>query len=145
MVIPRYSFLYCWFRQFLRLIFAWQLNLNNTTPGMSVFRLSANFRYFRIKFHHSCDSSRTGVFFGGGGLTPVPDTESWACINLCITCYYLLFSFYFYNINDGVYICSGNIVQVSFLVLLQKLSVRTQTTVHTYGDGFCLIQTFCKT
>ena len=37
-------------------------------PGMRLFRFLADFRYFQGKFHHFCESSKSGLkfFFGGG-------------------------------------------------------------------------------
>ena len=37
--------------------------------GMRLFRFLADFRYFQGKFHHFCESSKSGLkfFFGGGG------------------------------------------------------------------------------
>ena len=41
-------------------------NLHKT--GMRLFRFLADFRYFQGKFHHFCESSKSGLkfFFGGG-------------------------------------------------------------------------------
>ena len=40
---------------------------NYKYTGMRLFRFLADFRYFQGKFHHFCESYKSGLKFYGGG------------------------------------------------------------------------------
>ena len=45
--------------------------VQSQNPGMRLFRFLADFRYFQFKFHHFCESSKSGLkFYRGGGFVP---------------------------------------------------------------------------